>query len=159
MWEKGFDLFGNVPLQISHSMPWHCWAWQNSLPQKIIWRWSLFHEDFGKIFFRSLSVSVTFFPLVKPHLWANRWMWVSIGKAGYPNPWEITTPAVLWPTPGSSSSSSNVLGTFPLCFLINCLDKKNMLLALTLKRPILFINFSIFFLPNFIKCSGLLYFG
>ena len=34
-----------------------------------------------------------------------------------------------------------------------------MLLALTLKIPILFINFSIFFLPNFTKCSGLLYFG
>ena len=34
-----------------------------------------------------------------------------------------------------------------------------MLLALILKIPIRFINFSIFFLPNFTKCSGLLYFG
>ena len=38
-------------------------------------------------------------------------------KAGNPKPWDITTLAVLWPTPGNFSSSSNVLGTLPLCFL------------------------------------------
>ena len=32
---------------------------------------------------------------------------------------------------------------------------KKILLALTLKIPIFFINFSIFFIPNFTKCSGL----
>ena len=42
--------------------------------------------------------------------------------------------------------SSKLLGTFPLCFSINCFDSKYTLLALFLKRPILLINFSIFFL-------------
>ena len=66
-----------------------------------------------------------------------------------------TAIAVLWPTPGRFSRSSKFLGTFPLCFSKICFDIKYILFALILKIPIFFINFSIFFLPNFTKCSGL----
>ena len=36
----------------------------------------------------------------------------------------VTTEAVLWPTPGSFSSSSKLSGTFPLCFIISSFDSK-----------------------------------
>ena len=40
-------------------------------------------------------------------------MWVSTGKAGTPKAGDITTLAVLWPTPGSASSASKLWGTSP----------------------------------------------
>jgi hypothetical protein len=42
-------------------------------------------------------------------------MCVSTGKAGTPNAWDITTLAVLCPTPGRASSSSKLFGTWPPC--------------------------------------------
>ena len=50
-------------------------------------------------------------------------MWVSTGNAGWPNPWDITTLAVLWPTEGSSSSLLISSGTLPLYLSINIFDK------------------------------------
>ncbi len=47
-------------------------------------------------------------------------MWVSTGKAGWPNAWVITTLAVLWPTPGSASSAAKSAGTSPPCSRTSC---------------------------------------
>ncbi len=49
---------------------------------------------------------------------AKRWIWVSTGKAGWPKLWDMTTDAVLCPTPGNLSSASKDSGTIPLCSLI-----------------------------------------
>ena len=49
-------------------------------------------------------------------------MCVSTGNAGTPNAWVITTLAVLWPTPGRASSSSNVRGTSPPCCATRIFD-------------------------------------
>src|SRR5690554_199486 len=49
-------------------------------------------------------------------------MCVSTGKAGWPKACDITTEAVLWPTPGSSSKSLKLSGTLPLCFVVNIFD-------------------------------------
>ena len=43
-------------------------------------------------------------------------MCVSTGKAGCPKPWDITTLAVLCPTPGSISNSNKFSGTSPSYF-------------------------------------------
>ena len=56
------------------------------------------------------------------HRCANRWMCVSTGNAGTPNACAITTLAVLCPTPGNSSNSSNVRGTAPLYFSTKIFD-------------------------------------
>ena len=57
----------------------------------------------GQIFFRSFSVISTFLALDSPHLEASRWMCVSTGKAGIPYHCDITTLAVLCPTPAKLS--------------------------------------------------------
>ena len=62
--------------------------------------------------------------------------WVSTGKAGYPNPWDITTLAVLWPTPGSFSNSSNEFGTLPLCLSIIISDNSWIAFDLEGDKPI-----------------------
>ncbi len=56
-------------------------------------------------------------------------MCVSTGNAGTPNACDITTLAVLCPTPGSSSNSSNVRGTCPPCFSINSRESSWIALA------------------------------
>ncbi len=71
----------------------------------------MFHSFSGNSRFRSRSVWITDRPLLKPHRCARRWIWVSTGKAGFSNACDITTEAVLCPTPGSDSNSSKVCGT------------------------------------------------
>ena len=48
--------------------------------------------------------------------------WVSTGNAGAPNACAMTTLAVLWPTPGSASSSTKLAGTRPSCRSISAID-------------------------------------
>src|SRR5690349_18519534 len=67
----------------------------------------------GKSAFKSRSVRATLLPSDKPQRAASRWMCVSTGNAASPNAWDITTLAVLCPTPGRASRSSNVRGTRP----------------------------------------------
>ena len=81
-------------------------------------RWSWFHESSGKTFLRSRSTCSTDLPGLSFHRIARRWICVSTGNAGTPKAWAMTTEAVLWPTPGSSSSSSKVRGTSPACFVM-----------------------------------------
>ena len=52
-------------------------------------------------------------------------MWVSTGNAGCPNPCDITTLAVLWPTPGKLSRSLKLSGTFELNLSTIILDRLN----------------------------------
>ena len=49
-------------------------------------------------------------------------MCVSTGKAGMPKPCDITTLAVLCPTPGSFSRLLKLFGTFPSYFSFSILD-------------------------------------
>ncbi len=62
-------------------------------------------------------------------------MWVSTGKAGWPKAWAMTTLAVLWPTPGSDSSSSKLAGTWPPWRLAMISDRARMFLALAGASP------------------------
>ena len=50
-------------------------------------------------------------------------MWVSTGNAGIPYHCDITTLAVLCPTPGRASKLSKLDGTFPSCLVIKIFDK------------------------------------
>jgi len=88
----------------------------------MICRWRRIHSSSGKSAFRSRSVSTTLRPLDSPQRSAKRWMWVSTGKAGTPKACDITTLAVLCPTPGSASSSSKLLGTRPPCSSTSCCE-------------------------------------
>ena len=58
-------------------------------------------------------------------------MWVSTGNAGTWKACVITTLAVLWPTPGSSSSASMSAGTSPPCLLTS----KRLVVAIALALP------------------------
>lgn len=111
----------------------------------MIWRWSFFQYFSGKIFFRSFSVCMTLFPEDSPHRLAHRWMWVSTGKAGFPKAWVSTTEAVLWPTPGRASSSSSVLGTFPLWWAIRSLESCTIAFAFVGPSPHVLMMCSTFF--------------
>ena len=71
----------------------------------MIWRCNLFHFFFGNNRFACFSVSWTLLPEDKPHRYIKRCTCVSTGNAGTPNAWDITTDAVLWPTPGKDSKS------------------------------------------------------
>ena len=62
-------------------------------------------------------------------------MWVSTGKAGTPNAWDMTTLAVLCPTPGSSSSSAKVFGTDPPCFSTRSFDRPEIAFAFCGESP------------------------
>mmetsp|Transcript_25862 Transcript_25862/g.82289 ORF Transcript_25862/g.82289 Transcript_25862/m.82289 type:complete len:253 (+) Transcript_25862:1757-2515(+) len=94
---------------------WRC-ALQCSRPKNMIWRWRACHCSGG---YRSLIAASTLFTLpVSPtslQRCARRWMCVSTGKAGIPKACDMSTLAVLWPTPGSASSSAKVRGTSPPC--------------------------------------------
>lgn len=57
------------------------------------------------------------------------------GKAGTPNPCDTTTLAVLWPTPGSASSSSRERGTCPPWRSTICWERPWRYLALLGARP------------------------
>ena len=62
-------------------------------------------------------------------------MWVSTGKAGSPNAWAITTPAVLWPTPGRASRASQSCGTSLLCSSTSMRESCSMCLLLAGDSP------------------------
>ena len=49
---------------------------------------------------------------------------VGLSQLGNPKPSFNTTLAVFLPTPGKAYKASKLLGTFPLCFSINCFDNK-----------------------------------
>ncbi len=101
----------------------------------MIRRCNAFQCSRGNSRFKSVSVCSTFFPLVSFHRCASRWICVSTGNAGTPNACAITTLAVLWPTPGNSSSSANVLGTSPPWRSINSRDSSRIACAFLGARP------------------------
>jgi hypothetical protein len=70
-------------------------------------------------------------------------MCVSTGNAGIPNACTITTPAVLWPTPGSVSSISRSAGTRPPCSATRRLARAERFLAFCGASPQLRISRSI----------------
>ena len=87
----------------------------NSVHPKIIFLHFFFIKYFSALsfkltwnhnFFKSLSVISTFFALDSPHLLARRWIWVSTGNAGISYHCDITTLAVLWPTPAKLSRNT-----------------------------------------------------
>ena len=47
----------------------------------------------------------------------------------------MTTEAVLWPTPGSSSSAANVRGTLPLCLVMRSCERREIARDLVGERP------------------------
>ena len=113
------------------------------------------NNGLGKSCFKSTSVCLTLIPFVSFHLWANLWIWVSTGKAGTPKACDITPLAVLWPTPGSDSSSSNELGTSPENLDNIILDNKYMFLDFVLERPNCLIISYILLCPSLHIDSGL----
>ena len=86
-------------------------------------------------------------------------MWVSTGKAGTPKACDITTLAVLCPTPGKASKSSKDSGTWPLCLSRIIWLKSKMALLLNGDNPQGFIISRISSMVNFTISEGLLAFA
>ena len=89
----------------------------------------------GKRNFKSFSVWTTFLPDVRRQRCASLWIWVSTGNEGTPNAWAITTLAVLCPTPGSFSSASWSLGTWPEWFSTKRRESSEMALDFLGDKP------------------------
>ena len=67
--------------------------------------------------------------------WETRKICVSTAMVGSPNATFRTTLAVLRPTPCNSSSASRSWGTWPPCFSIRILDKRDHILRLAAIKP------------------------
>ena len=134
-----FFLFGNNSVHMKHMVPSHPLAVQNCLPYKIICMCNFPQSDLSKRFFKSFSVWTTDFPLVRSHLCANLWIWVSTGNVSIPKAWFKTTDAVLCPTPGRSSNAFISFGTLELCWSFNISEVSTIALVFLGASPQLFM--------------------